>query len=467
MKRTQYLAKNTALFALNSIGTKLITFILVPLYTAVLTESDYGTADLVSTIATILVPLFTLNIGEAVMRFSLDDNADYDSIMTTGILLAVVSTLWGIILIPVCSLFKPLHGIEVFISLYCIVQGIYQVVVCYLRGTEQLTSFAITNIIHVFATAFFNIIFLLVMKWGLTGYFVSYILGYVIGIVFAVIAGKSYVYVSRLKLNRKLSAQMVRYSIVLVPTSFMWWIMNSSDRLMVSSICGLAANGIYAVSYKIPTVLSTMSTVFNQAWSYSAIKENKSEDKDNYYNLMYSYFTSFQILITGSLLFLIRPFFRIYVSANYYDAWKYTPYLLIGYLFMSLGTFLSTSYTVNKDTRGFLVSGMIGAGLNVVLNFLLIPKIGTAGAAFATCVSYISVFVYRSFDTKKYIAINVINKKIAIEIIILIFMGMYIFRPNNNRYIVLGAALMIIFIIERNFIGSILSIILRIINKRR
>ena len=78
-----------------------------------------------------------------------------------------------------------------------------------------------------------------------------------------------------------------------------------------------------------------------------------------------------------------------------------------------------------------------------------------------------TVFVYRSFDTKKYIAINVINKKIAIEIIILIFMGMYIFRPNNNRYIVLGAALMIIFIIERNFIGSILSIILRIINKRR
>ena len=467
MKRNHYLAKNTALFALNSIGTRLITFFLVPVYTAALTKTDYGTADLVSTIATILVPIFTLNIGEAIMRFCLDENADYTGIMTTGIILAGVSILMGVILIPICALFKPLHGLERYISMYCIVQGLYQIAVCYLRGTEKLTCFAISNIIHIFSTAILNILFLVVLKRGLTGYFVSYILGYTIGIIYAVIAGHSYLYFRHLKYNSKLSAEMIKYSIVLVPTSFMWWIMNSSDRIMVSAICGVAANGVYAVSYKIPTVVSTMSTVFNQAWSYSAIRENKSSDKDEYNNKMYSSFESLQVLITGGLLLIIRPFIGVYVSADYYDAWRYTPFLLIGYFFMSLGTFLSTSYTVNKDTRGFLISGIIGAGINIILNWLWIPRIGVSGAALATCLSYFAVFLYRSIDTRKYIKIDVLNIKMFVETLLLIIMGWCLFQFDSRRYIVLSIVFLLIVIIEKEFIIRTLMMIAGFIKKRK
>ena len=99
--RKKYLAKNTALFALNSVGTKMITFFLVPIYTAALSTSDYGTADLVSTIATVLVPIMTLNIGEAVMRFSLDENADYNKIMSVGIVVAIASMCVGACAFPI------------------------------------------------------------------------------------------------------------------------------------------------------------------------------------------------------------------------------------------------------------------------------------------------------------------------------------------------------------------------------
>ena len=95
MQRAQFLAKNTALFALNSIGTRIISFLLVPLYTVVFTTSDYGAIDLVSTIATILVPFITINIGESVMRFALDKDANRSHIMSIGIFFMFFFTFIG------------------------------------------------------------------------------------------------------------------------------------------------------------------------------------------------------------------------------------------------------------------------------------------------------------------------------------------------------------------------------------
>lgn len=455
--RKKYLAKNTGLFALNSIGTKLITFFLVPVYTAALVTSDYGIADLVSTVATIIVPIITLNISEAVMRFSLDEDADCDQIMSIGITIAFISSAIGLISVPIVGLIDTIRDFRWYVAGYCIVHGLYQVAVCYLRGTEQLAKFAGTNIIHVFSTAIFNILFLLVFKLGLPGYFQAHIMGYVVGLIFAVISGHIYKVFARFSFNAELAKNMIRYSIVLVPTSFMWWIMNSSDRIMVTAMVGAAANGIYAISYKIPTVLSTMSTVFNQAWSYSAIKEDNAKDRDEFNNKMYETFFSVQILITGALLMIIKPLLRVYISASYYSAWKYTPYLLIGFLFMSLGTFLSTSYTVNKDSKGFLISGTLGAIMNIVLNWMLIPVIGSAGAALATCISYITVFLYRIFDTKKYLNLKVFKYRYLIEILLLVLMSITLYLGWRNELIILVAEFLALVCLEYKFTVKVAS----------
>ena len=94
---------------------------------------------------------------------------------------------------------------------------------------------------------------------------------------------------------------------------------------MVTAMVGAAANGIYAISYKVPTVLSAMSTVFNQAWSYSAIKEDKSEDRVSFNNRMFDKIFRLQIILTTGLLMVIKPFIAVYVSDAYYTSWRYTP----------------------------------------------------------------------------------------------------------------------------------------------
>ena len=258
---------------------------------------------------------------------------------------------------------------------------------------------------------------------------------------------------------------MIKYSFFLIPNSFMWWIMNASDRVMVSAYIGEGANGLYGISYKIPNLLSTFTTIFNQAWVFSAIDEKDSTDKKEFTNKIFE--NLFFILIFTSLIILIflKFLFKILFEEKYFDAWLYVPILLVGYVFLTLATFLSSSYNVYKDSRGFLYSSMAGAIINVILNFIFIPKIGVIGAAISTTVSYIGVFLYRLVDTRKYVIVN-INLKLLMEVILLISSSVLIYL--NDKIFIFGTIINIIVICFLNYknIKKILNVIIKKIYKK-
>ena len=200
--------------------------------------------------------------------------------------------------------------------------------------------------------------------------------------------------------------------------------------LIISTFIGTSANGIYAISYKLPTLISTIISVFTQAWLFSAISEKESEDKEQYTNQIYKYLFIVCSVCCIGLFMITKPFMKIYVSTEFYSAWKYISFLAIGVVFQSLASFVSTSYNVYKDNKGFLFSGVFGAILNIILNFLLIPKYKVYGAAFATCISYIAVFLYRIFDTKKYTRIDILNLKYIVSYILMIISALTLYIDN-------------------------------------
>lgn len=467
MQRKQYLAKNTLLFALNSIGTRIITFLLVPLYTKAFATDEYGGIDLVTTIATLFIPIITINIGEAVMRFCLDESADKDKIINVGVVVSCFSLIAGTSIFGIIRLFPQITINIWIIYLYCITQGLYQIFSCTLRGQEKLLHFAIGNIITTFLSAILNIVFLIVLKLGINGYFLSYIIANFVAGCYCFVVGNVSTSIKKFVLDKALMKQMAKYSIVLVPNSLMWWVMNSSDHVMVITMINVAANGIYAVSYKIPSILSVMASVFNQAWSYSAIHEDKSIDREAFTNNMYDKLVRFQILITVGLMCIMRPLMRVYVESAYYEAWKYTPYLLTGNFFLTMGTFLSTSYTVNKDSKGFLYSGSIGAIINISLNLLLIPRMGIHGAALATCISYICVFMYRFYDTKKYIVVYVFKKEYVIGYFMIIIAAITMSLPEAFGQYLLLVEMIIVLLINYKFLRECFCLGGNIIKKFR
>lgn len=433
--RKKYLLKNTFLFTLGNLGSKLITF-LIPLYTSALTTAQYGVVDLVATVSTVAIPILTINICESVMRFALDKDADQEQITQIGTYIFLLACLFGLIVIPICAQFEQISSYAVLTYFYVITLAASQLYLCDLRGKEQLLFYSIGNILHTFFIAVFNIVFLLALKMQIEGYLLAFICANLVTSFYALLVGKGYKSFRLKKINKKLLRDMAKYSIVLIPNSFMWWIMNSSDRIMVSSTVGIAANGIYAVSYKLPTLVSTLTAIFNQAWSYSAIREDGVCDEDEYNNRIFKMLIGIVMLIGIGILTFVKPFLSIYVSDEFFTVRKYTPFLIIGYVYLTLGSFMATSYTVHKDSFGYLFSGLFGAVFNIILNFALIPFIGVYGAAIATCISYFLVFVFRLIHTKKYIKYKIGNIEFILGSFILILSSAFIYINNTIGFVI-------------------------------
>lgn len=427
--RSKYLIKNTAIFALGSLGTKLIAFFLIPLYTNVLTTEQYGIVDLVVTISTIAVPILSLNIAESVMRFDLDKNADKNGNTKIGLTILLFGSLIGLILIPFLRLFDNLSGLRFVVYCYVVLSASTNVLLYDLRGKELLFYYSLGNIIHSLLTAVLNIVFLVVFDLGIKGYLLACIFSFALVSIYAFIVGKDYKAIKE-PIDRSKMHQMLKYSLVLIPNSFMWWIIDSSDRIMVTAMVGAAANGIYAVSYKLPTLIATFTSIFTQAWSYSAIREVGTSDEEEYNNRVLKKVVSVSMLIGIIMLCVIKPFLAWYVSESYYDSWKYTPFLILGMVYLTLGSFMATSYTVHKDSFGHLISGSLGATLNIGLNFALIPSLKVYGAAIATCISYIAVFVFRAFHTRKYMRYNILNPEFVKGTVLLLISAILIYSDK-------------------------------------
>lgn len=466
VKKNKYLLKNTLLISLGSLGSKLITFFLVPLYTYVLSKEAYGTVDLITTISIVIIPIITLNIQESVMRFTMDKNSNFNQIVSVGLITMFITLLFGILSILILSSIDALSEYSLLIGLYMVMYGFSQFLLCFIRGQEKLAEYSIINIIQVFFIAGINVVSLLWLKLGVKGYLISYILSYFITSIICSIRINLLHYIFHFEVNKKLASEMIKYSVVLIPNSLMWWIMNSLDRIMVTTMIGLEENGLYAVSYKIPSIIITLTTIFNQAWMFSAIKGKDDSDKEEYTNNIYTFFYSMLIIVSLFLILIMKPLMKIYVGNDFYNAWLYMPPLVIGTFFLTLGTFISNEYTTHKDSIGFLKSSSFGAFINLILNFLFIPMIGVMGAAIATCVSYLGVFIFRLCDTRKYLKLHVLDGTKTLEIILLVISGLFVYFNNALSIIVPAICLILEVLIKRKIFFSFYYVIKKMGGKK-
>ena len=194
---------------------------------------------------------------------------------------------------------------------------------------------------------------------------------------------------------------MIKFSLPLIPTSLLWWVVNVSDRYFVKYMISDAANGLYAAAYKVPTILTLVSAIFLDAWQISAVVENKSRSRNAFYS---DIFKSFQggIFVVGSVLILFSKLItKILLAASYYDSWQYIPVLIFATVFSCFVVFLGNIYLAEKRSVATLITTLIGAVLNIILNGFMINWMGAQGAAVATLISYFTVFLIRAIDIKR------------------------------------------------------------------
>ena len=347
------LFSNTIIFAIGSFGSKLLVLILVPLYTAALSPEQYGTVDLVAQTANILLPIFTLSVSEAALRFGLDAKSPEQRKTVYTTCLAVVIAGLGIMaaIFPLLSRLDYLHGFAPILYIYVWTAALKQLNATYVRSLEKVRLFAFDGILTTLGMILFNILFLLKFKWGMTGYLLAIILSDLCSSLFLFFAAGLWRHVDPRRFSLSSLTDMLKYCAPLVPTTLLWLVTSISDRFIITYFHGEAMNGINTVAYKIPTIITTVFTMFSQAWNMSAIQENDSAGKEEFYTSVFSLNQAFMYVMAAGILLINRPLTYVWVNPAYHEAMLYSPILTLATVFTCYNVFLGSVYIAQKRTK--------------------------------------------------------------------------------------------------------------------
>lgn len=410
---------NSIIFAIGNLGSKLISIILVPLYTFYLSTSEYGVIDIVTTTTSMLLPVISLSIYDAVLRFIMDKTEQEDSVFTTALLITILGTVVSILVYFVLNFFNVLSGLLSYTTIILILQAFQSLLAQFTRAIGKIKIYSLNGIIMTIVTGAMNVILLMYFNMGIKGYLLSLIVANVVSIGHIALFTRIGDYIDFDKLNKKMIKRMLTYCIPLIPNTFMWWIMSASDRYFILFFVGASANGIYAVANKIPSLLSILNSVFFQAWQLSAIEEYDSNDKSKFYSDVFEYFAMVMFLGTSGVLMILKYLMKSVVSPEFYSSWEFVPFLLLGVVFSSFSGFLGTNYIAAKQTKGVFRTSIVGGIINIVLNLIFIPIIGTNGAGLATMISFFIIWIFRIYDTKRFIDMKLNIKGIIMNMLII------------------------------------------------
>ena len=261
MKPYRKLIKNSLIFAIGSFGSRIVSFVLLPVYTLYLSSSEYGTIDVITTTATLLLPLVSLSIYDAVLRYVLEDSNISSKILTNSILVSLCGFLFSCLFLPLVVKISFFRQYYIYLYLLLFFEIIERILSSFCRGIGYVKRFAFNGMLKTFTSGLFNVLFLVFLKRGVEGYFISLIISTIISIVFLTTATKSICYFSLNSVSTTYVKLMVKYSIPLIPNSIMWWVINGASRFMITTFIGISANGLYAIASKIPAI-SICSTAF-------------------------------------------------------------------------------------------------------------------------------------------------------------------------------------------------------------
>lgn len=435
MSRYEKLAKNSVIFAIGNFGSKFITIFMLPFYTSFLSQEEYGQIDIIITSISLLLPIFTVSIVEAIVRFSLEQkNYNYRDVLSNSIFIIILGI---IILISLYPFISKISFLKEYILLFYIIfamQAIHTSIKQFARSINLTKVFMLSDMLYSFLFVFFNIIFIYLFKMGVPGYFLSMILAYVIDILFLSLKTKVYKYINIRSLDKNKMKVMIIYCIPLIPNTIMWWVMNISDRYFITYYVGLGATGLYAVANKFPAIIANIQGVFFNAWQISAIEEYDKSKRDEFYSNIFIIFFFIMIIISSLYLIFNKLIVKILVSNDFYSSSEFAPILVLGVVFLSFSSFVGTNYVAMKQTKGAFYTSLTGAVTNIILNFLLIPKFGLYGASVATMLSFMMMWIFRIYDTRKIVRINYPVFKILITLI-LIFIQLFVGYLKISLYL--------------------------------
>lgn len=461
MSREKALVKNTFIFMIGNFASRFLGFFLLPLYTFNLSKTEYGYYQYVLPILSILLPIATIQINDAIYRYLLNSESEEESdrIITSSSLITCVGLAVFTAVFCIFASFRsfPHSGAILIYAILSVLSGMWQQIA---RGLQKNLDYAVSGVLFTAVTLASNVVLLLLFHMKEDALFYSSALAAVSVLIY--IELKIHV-LKRIRLRMKkleLTRKLMRYSIPLLPNSINWWVINSFSRYIIIQNYGIGANGIFAAANNFPTLLVALNSIFYMAWQESAIKEYKSEDKNEFYTNMFNIYMKFQFCMMLILLPVTFWGTLFIIGKEFSESWKYVPFLYAGTVFMSFSLFYGTGYLSSKDTKGAFTTSVTGAVINLCLNLVMIPMFGIQAASISNMVAFAAMWVFRGIQTRKYFNIRVDMRSLLILLLLTgIYIAFYFVNSTAVNVILFVLSFVIFYVFNRSLVMKSLDFI--------
>ena len=434
MSESNKLLKNTLIYTVGNLGSKILSFLLVPLYSFYLSKTEFGYYDLILTTVSLLVPFLTIQISEASYRWLLDsknDEGKIKSIVNGSLLVIIISFLCFLVISLILNnIFKIQYTFYFLVLL--LLTSFFPYLQQIVRGLGNNKLYSKIGIINTLLVVFFNAIFLLVFKLKLEGVLIATVSANLISIVLIILFGKLYKYISfKDNINVKEIKAMIGYSWPLIPNTISWWLINEVNRFIILFKLGADSNGIFALSNRFPAIMIILSSVFMLSWQDHAIDSHDKENKDVFYSKVFNIYMTLQLTVVIFLISVSRIVVKHFIGPQFFDSWRYMPILYLSVAFSSFAAFLGAGYLGSKKTLGIFATTICGSALNLIFSYLFISKIGLFAPAIGTLLGFAMMWIVRIYQTRHFFTIK-INYTVMIFLLLLCGAFMLLTRFDNQ-----------------------------------
>lgn len=405
------IVKHTSVYSLGTILSKVVSFIMIPIYTRYLSTSDYGVLELITLVASVFSLVLSLRLTSGMLRYYYEytDELDRNRLVST-ILISV--TLLAILTVVFISQYTELLSRLVigsmdyadFFVAVLISMGFEMsstISLTYLRILEKSVFFITISLLQLAIGFAFNIYFIVFLDFGVLGILYSMVIAN--GIACLILSAYTFRKV-KLHFNFPMLKKVTLFSIPMILAGILIFILNMGDRFLLSRLGDLGEVGIYALGYKFGMLLGLFfGSPFLTMWAPKRLEiYQRNTNSDEFYSRILLYFIL--VLSFGGLLISlgIRDLLMLLATPEFLPAYRVVPFVILGYAFYNLYYIFDFGFYVHKKIYWYSIINATAVVINIGLNLIMIPKYGALGAAIVTAISFCVCPVFAYLVSQKY-----------------------------------------------------------------
>ena len=438
-------------YAVGTFGSKVIYFLLVPFYSFFLSKSDLGFYDIILASLTILTPIITIQVSDAVYRELHDPTKQ--SLKSAKAFSSGLSVIFFglLIFVFIAFIFNNLFANKIFYELV-LIQSSFTFYIFFqqsLRGLSLNKEYALMGTMNAFLLILFSIILIYFSTIELRNIILAIACAQLISIIFAIYKINFFKLFEIKNISKAKVYELINYSFPLLPNTLSWWLIDLGSRYIILLFIGIEENGLYAVAARYAGIIALVNSIFILSWQdYVINSKSKISLNTNYFSSYLNFFIAFQIGLVILLTSFSNELIYFTTPTDFHNAAKYLPILLISSAFASFCGFYGAFYLKEKRTKKIFTTTLIGSIINIAFCIAFINYLGLYAVAVASFVGFLITFLLRSRDFE--LKVDVKNFAFLLLGYILVFYITQFTESTNLRLIFIAVALISFILININ-----------------